>query len=428
VPSNWPEVTVTEVCQQIIDCVNKTAPIVTGPTSYKMIRTTNVRGGWVDTRNVKYVNDDVYRKWTRRGKPRPGDIILTREAPLGEVGMLRSSESVFLGQRLVMYRADPSKLDNRFLLYSMLDAFVQNQISALGSGATVEHMRVPDCERLRLRLPPLPTQQTIASVLSAYDELIENNRRRIQILEQMSQTIYREWFIRFRYPGHDAVPLVSSALGPIPEGWEVSRVDEAAQIFRGRSYRRDEIPQSGGVPFLNLKCINRGGGFRKSGLKRYTGPYKPAHEVRPGDIVIAVTDMTQERNIVARVARVPSLPEEFGVISMDLAKIIPTTIRNLYLYGVLRYSQFSEVVKNFANGANVLHLHPDRIAEYCFVRAPKDLQLRYAEAVDPMYNLADRLDLQTENLRAARDLLLPRLISGEIDVSNIDIDAENATA
>jgi type I restriction enzyme, S subunit len=187
-PNHWPEVTVAEVCSHIIDCVNKTAPAVTGPTPYKMIRTTNVRGGWVDVQNVKYVDEEVYRRWIRRGEPRPGDVILTREARLGEVGLLRSSEPIFLGQRLVMYRTDPAQLDNHFLLYSMIEDFVQNQIAALGSGATVEHMRVPDCERLRLRLPPLPTQQRIASVLSTYDRLIEKNRRRIQGHLQLHRT------------------------------------------------------------------------------------------------------------------------------------------------------------------------------------------------------------------------------------------------
>jgi type I restriction enzyme, S subunit len=307
VRSHWPEVTVSEVCDQIIDCVNKTAPTVTGPTPYKMIRTTNVRGGWVETQNVKYVDEEVYRRWTRRGEPRPGDVILTREAPLGEVGMIRSSEPILLGQRLVMYRADPSKLDNRFLLYSMLDTFVQNQIAALGSGATVEHMRVPDCERLRLRFPPLPTQQTIASVLSAYDQLIENNRRRIQILEQMSQTIYREWFTRFGYPGHEDVPLADSDLGPIPAAWKVSTVGTASTVVtRGISPKYDD---GSSLMVINQKCI-RGGRLALEKMRRHKSKVPEEKTAQFGDVLINSTG-------IGTLGRIAQVYEDLPGITVD---------------------------------------------------------------------------------------------------------------
>ena len=231
--SLWTKVLIKDACESIIDCVNKTAPAVEKPTQYKMIRTTNVKAGWVNLSAVKFVNEDVYKKWTRRGKPRKGDVILTREAPLGEVGMLRSNDTVFLGQRLVQYRADPYKLDNRFLLYSFQGDFLQGQIKSLGSGATVEHMRVPDAEKLVLLLPPLPTQRKIAAILSAYDDLIENNTRRIKILEEMAQALYREWFVKFRFPGHEKVKMEESEMGMMPEGWEVGTLEDALILQRG---------------------------------------------------------------------------------------------------------------------------------------------------------------------------------------------------
>ncbi len=200
--TEWPRVSVADVCETIVDCVNKTAPVVDQPTPYKMIRTTNVRDGWVDLNGLRCVDAATFEKWTRRQKPRRGDVILTREAPLGEIGMLRSDDHIFLGQRLVAYRANPIKLDNRYLLYAMLGDDMQGQIRSMGSGATIEHMRVPDCEKLTLRLPPLPIQRRIASILSAYDDLIENNTRRIAILEEMARRLYEEWFVRFRFPGH----------------------------------------------------------------------------------------------------------------------------------------------------------------------------------------------------------------------------------
>lgn len=231
---DWPRVCISDVCESIIDCVNKTATTVAEVTPYKMIRTTNVKGGWVNLSEVRYVSEEVFTKWTRRQVPKRGDVILTREAPLGEVGMLRSNDQVFLGQRLVSYRAEPRKLDNRFLLYSFQSADLQAQFKALGSGATVEHIRVPDCEKWILHLPPLNEQHRIASILSAYDNLIENNTRRIAILEEMARRLYEEWFVRIRFPGHEQVRMVESELGLIPEGWSTERIGNLIEFKKGK--------------------------------------------------------------------------------------------------------------------------------------------------------------------------------------------------
>jgi len=212
----WEEYEVGEVCSEVVDCINKTAPTVDEVTPYKMIRTPNVRDGYVRLDDVRYVTEEIYEEWTRRATPRPGDVILTREAPLGEVGMLRSSERTFLGQRLVLYRPDPEILDNRFLLYSLMTHKVQGQIEGFGSGATVPHMRVPDCERIKIRVPPLETQKKIGAILANYDELIENNRARIRRLEDMCEHLYQKWFVNYNFPGHEDVEMVDSRAGHVP--------------------------------------------------------------------------------------------------------------------------------------------------------------------------------------------------------------------
>lgn len=176
----WKRVRIDEACESIVDCVNKTAPKVAGPTPYKMIRTTNVRNGRVNLDSVNYVTEGVYRIWTRRQVPKRGDVILTREAPMGEVGMLLSDDTVFLGQRLVSYRADATKLDNRFLLYAFQSTDLQGQIHALGSGSTVQHMRVPDSNALRVWLPPLKDQSEIVACLNT----LRNETQRLESVYQ----------------------------------------------------------------------------------------------------------------------------------------------------------------------------------------------------------------------------------------------------
>ncbi|WP_416209787.1 restriction endonuclease subunit S [Nostoc sp. LEGE 06077] len=164
-----------------MDCINKTAPIVDEPSPFKMIRTTNIRNGRVNLDSVKFVTEQVYRQWTRRQIPRTGDILLTREAPMGEVGMLVTDDYVFLGQRIVSYRTNPDYLDNKFLLYAFQSDDLQNQIKAYASGSTVQHMRVPDTKALQIPLPSLPEQKRIVAIL---DEAFEGIDRAIANAEK----------------------------------------------------------------------------------------------------------------------------------------------------------------------------------------------------------------------------------------------------
>ena len=353
-----------------------------------------------------------------------GTLLITIAANIGDTAILDISGC--FPDSIVGFTPYPEKSDVIFVKY-LLD-HIKRRFENISRGTTQDNLSLEKLLSVPLTYPELSTQRKIAAVLSAYDDLIENNTRRIKLLEEMAQRIYREWFVDFRYPGHEAVPLVDSELGLIPEGWVVGRIGDHADVVRGRSYRGVDVVEDGGVPFVNLKCLERDGGFRTDGVKRYAGAFKPAHTVRVGDIVMAVTDMTQERRIVARAARIPRLNDEIGVFSMDLVKIVPSDISAEYLLGLLSYSDFADRVKAYANGANVLHLHPDRISDFRMAFAPPEIEERYAAVISPAQDLADALLLASVNLRATRDLLLPRLISGVVDVTDLDIAVSEAAA
>ncbi|WP_439518324.1 restriction endonuclease subunit S [Hydrogenophaga sp.] len=196
--ADWSQVRIEDACQSIMDCVNKTAPTASEATPYKMMRTTNVRNGVVSLASVNYVSEDVYKVWTRRQVPCRGDVILTREAPMGEVGMLESDEPVFLGQRLVSYRAEPTKLDARFLLYALQSEPLQRQIHAKASGSTVQHMRVPDSKNLLLPLPGLHQQLEAVAKLDAMREETRSlgaiYGRKIAALDELKKTLLHQAF------------------------------------------------------------------------------------------------------------------------------------------------------------------------------------------------------------------------------------------
>lgn len=419
--TKWDPMPLSSIVERVIDYRGKTPP--RSDVGIPTISAKHVKRGKVEHCGERFVSADTYSAWTTRGLIRPGDVLITTEAPVAEVARVPADRTYLITRRVIALQIDPAKACERFIMYSMLAEPHRRALANLGHGATVPRVFKEDILDFEIPMPPLDTQQVVGATLGAFDDLIENNRRRIEILEEMARLLYREWFVHFRFPGHEGVDLVDSELGPIPEGWERVAVSEIAEVVRGRSYRKAELVEDGGLPFLNLKCIDRGGGFRKSGLKRYDGKYKTAQETYAGDIVVAVTDMTQQRMIVGQAGRVPVLDSPFGIISLDLARVVPNEgVDREYLYGHFRYSSFSRKVKEFANGTNVLHLSPDRIKEHEFALAPGPLRDEYGDRVSPLYGLADNLSRQIDVLREARDLLLPRLVSGELDVSELELD------
>ncbi|MCB5412265.1 restriction endonuclease subunit S [Pseudogemmobacter faecipullorum] len=155
---DWETHSIADICSEMVDCVNRTAPVVEEKTPFRMIRTTNVRHGKVNLDVTRYVNEETFERWNRRLVPLPGDVILTREAPVGEVGILQES-GVFLGQRLFLYRPDTSRITSAFLCFQMQTDYLKNQFNQSGSGSTVKHISLPACQAFEIRVPPLNLQK-----------------------------------------------------------------------------------------------------------------------------------------------------------------------------------------------------------------------------------------------------------------------------
>ena len=411
--TDWVRVPISELCSAIVDCVNKTAPTVERPTPYRMIRTTNVKGGFIDVSSVRYVTEETYKIWTRRQIPRRGDIVLTREAPLGEVGLLRDDEGIFLGQRLVSYRVDPKKADNRFLLYALLSPDLQSQIQGLGAGATVAHMRVPDAERLSVLAPPLYLQQRIGSILSAYDDLIEVNRRRVAVLEEMARRLFEEWFVQFRFPCADGARRLPVGL---PTGWSMVKLsDVCSAITRGIAPKYDDSSRS---LVISQKCI-RGQRLDLGPARRQSKPAPVEKLVRPGDVLINSTGV----GTLGRVAQVEEVP---GGTTVDSHVTIVRAGPSLQVdYFGMAMQRLQPVFESMGAGATgQTELNRGRVAGIEIALPQAAVQTAFGEAVRPMRILVHRLLEQNGKLSDARDLLLPRLISGELSLTAAERELE----
>ena len=187
-----------DLCELIVDCPHSTEP--NEGQGYPIIRTPNIGPGYLNLDGVQRVGEEAYKRRNVRAVPQAGDLILAREAPAGNVGIIPDGEKVCLGQRTVLIRPDRSKADPAYLNYYLNAPKQRHKLLSNSNGATVSHVNMPIIHNLPVDLPPLPAQQRIAGVLSAYDKLIENNRRQIKLLEEAAQRLYKEWFVRPALP------------------------------------------------------------------------------------------------------------------------------------------------------------------------------------------------------------------------------------
>ncbi len=238
--------TLDDVCEFIVDCLHATAP--TQDAGYALIRTPNIGKGRLVLDGVYRVSENTYKKWTRRAVPRANDLVLAREAPAGNVAVIKDGQDVCLGQRTVHLRPDQSQADSDFLCYFMLTPYQQGMLLAGETGATSKHVNMKDIRRLPLEnLPPLEVQRRVGQVLSAYDDMIENNRRRIQLLEEAARLLYKEWFVHLRFPGHEHVSVIDG----VPEGWEPGTIANIGSIVTGKTpSKKRESYYGGSVPFI----------------------------------------------------------------------------------------------------------------------------------------------------------------------------------
>lgn len=348
-----------------------------------------------------------HNQWKTRG---PG-VVIGRKGTLGTVHYLKGN---FWPHDTTLWVKDFKGNNRRFIYYFIRPLHLEN----FDTGSSNPTLNRNHIHKIKVVFPKPYLQKKIAAVLSTYDDLIENNTRRIALLEKMAEEIYREWFVRMRFPGHKKVKSVKG----VPVDWDYDRASEFFSVVKGKSYGGDEVTEnSSHMPFITLKSFNRGGGYREDGLKYYSGRFNDDQIVLTDDIVMAVTDMTQNREVVGQVAKVPNFGNRGAVISLDVIKIVPKKVTGAFLYSYLRFSGFSKCIKEFANGANVLHLKSDLVTHQKINIPTMPLQLAFSEAVKPIYNQIDLLSASNKSMTEMRNMLHPRLISGKLSIENLEI-------
>lgn len=386
--TTWPRVPISSAYAGLYDGPHATPkPSIEGPIFLGIGNITE--DGHLDLSNVRHIAEQDFPKWTRRVEPRPGDIVFVYEAALNRYAIIPDGFRGCLGRRLALIRPDPEMALGQFLFYYFFSEDWRRTIAKNTlSGATVDRIPLTTFPTFELDLPSLETQEKIVAILTAYDDLIENNTRRIGILEEMARSMYREWFVNFRFPGHHNVEMVDSPIGPVPKRWSVKRLGDEVELAYGKALKAVER-EDGPVPVYGSSGVV---GHHSAGLVDGPGV------------------------IVGRKGNVGSVHwSDYDFYPIDTVFYVRTAISLFYVY-------FNFKTQNFLNNdAAVPGLNRNQAYSLSLLVPDEDTLAAFDDWMQPVFAQVRNLREKNAVLRRTRDLLLPKLISGKLEVSDLDI-------
>ena len=315
---------------------------------------------------------------------------------------MNRNEQFCLGQNTVCITPEHLRIQPTFLYCALNSDDLRNQIESLVGGASQGTISLKNIRTLQVPCPPLPVQKRIAGILSAYDELIENSQRRIKILETLARNLYREWFVHFRYPGHEKVKLVSSSLGEIPDGWEVKPFSAFASYVNGYPFKPAQLGKEG-KPIIKIKELKAG---IVANTPRNLGDEIPEkYNIHNGDVLFSWS---------ADLDTYLWMGGE-GLLNQHLFNVVPFDgISLAFCFHALKGSM--PRFRALSLGATMHHIKRSALDQVFTLLPPSPLRKRFEVLVEPMHQQLITLTKHVENLRKTRDLLLPRLLSGQINL------------
>jgi len=381
----WPIKRMDELCEITSSKRIFAADYVSeGVPFYRGKEITEKYNGKLDVSTELFITEAKFKEIEKKfGAPQTGDLLLTSVGTLGSVYVVKSSDRFYFKDGNLTWFRKLKGLDSQFLYYWIGSPPGKAELQKATIGSSQSAFTIVLLKGMEMQLPPLPVQRRIAGILSAYDELMENSQRRIRILESMARALYREWFVHFRYPGHESVPRIDSPLGPIPQGWEVKKLGDVLELNYGKALKKED---------------RRDGEFPVYGSSGIVGQHDTALVKGPGIIV----------GRKGNVGSVFWCVEDFFVI--DTAYFVTSSLPLRYLFYVLP-------TLNFLNSdAAVPGLSRNQAYTLEILIPPVSLLTKFCELANTFERQAATLHRQIQNLRQTRDLLLPRLLSGQVDL------------
>ncbi len=440
--SDWPLRSLSDVAHEITVGFVGTMSDQYVDDGVPFLRSLNVRPLRIDTSDVKYISREFHSS-LRKSALRPGDVVIVRTGKPGTCAVIPDELAEANCSDLVIVRCAKG-LRPAFLSY-WVTAMAGSHVSAHTVGAVQQHFNVGSAKLLRLPVPPLPIQDRVLAPLLAIDRRINLLCQTNVTLEAIAQALFKSWFIDFdpvraktegREPeGMDAATaalfpaeLEESALGLIPRGWTISTMAEHVTAERGLSYKGAGLCEAAdGVPMHNLNSVLEGGGYKYAGIKHYRGDFKDRHIALAGEIIVANTEQGHDHRLIGYPAIVPArFPRAIYSHHIFRVRLRPESpLTTSVLYHMLMAPYVREQVIGCANGSTVNMLKAAGLEIPQFVYPPAGLAQAFEHLARPIRAKAEANVERIETLSALRDCLLPRLISGQLRLPEVqDLVAE----
>ncbi|MBU3724760.1 MAG: restriction endonuclease subunit S [Burkholderiaceae bacterium] len=408
-----------DLCISITDCHHSTP--VWRDWGKIVVRNFNIKNGKLDLSSPSYTDEATFNERISRAKPEPGDLIITREAPMGEVCIIPKGVECCLGQRMVLIKPNPGKVNSQYLLYAMLSGFVQGQINQSDkTGSIVSNLRIPLLKELEI--PLIEGADKIAAVLSALDAKIDCNNRINAELEAMAKTLYDYWFVQFDFPAAYGKPYKSSGgkmvfnatlKRLIPEGWEDGTLDDLGQIVGGSTPSTERLSNFTlkGTPWITPydlsgnqgnKFITRGTqdvsdeGIKDASLKKLpAGTVLLSSRAPIGYMAIARTELTTNQGF-----------KSFIPVNGFSTAFIYYTVK-----GQLK------TITQYASGSTFKEVSAGVLKTVKIVLPKSSVVAQFTESVESIFKRQDVLEQENQQLAQLRDWLLPLLMNGQVTVA-----------
>jgi len=433
--ADWPTLSLREANVTLIDCDHRTP--AASDTGYPYVAIPQLRNGRIDLSDVRRITREQFVEWTRKAKPLPNDVVLSRRCNPGETAFVPPDLEFALGQNLVLLRADGTKVYPSFLRWLVRGPEWWEQIGKfLNVGAVFDSLKCADVPNFQLHIPPLAEQRAIAHILGTLDDKIDLSRRMNETLEAIARALFKSWFVDFdpvrakaegRDPGlpkalADLFPdsFAESGLGDMPEGWRLGVLGDVAEINAKTLSRADTLEA---IDYIEISEVMRGEIGTIVRYDRGAEPSRARRQLRHGDSVLSTVRPDRGAHFLCL------HPPTTLIASTGFAVLSPRDGNWAFLYSAVSRRELGGELGRLADGGAYPAVRPQAISAVPIV-IPKNSQvvIAFERLTAPLFERADRNRAKSRTFASLRDALLPKLISGELRVREVDRVVSRATA
>ena len=401
--ATWKDVVADLFCDSVRDGTHDSPKFV--EEGRFLITSKNIRNGRVILETANIISDQDFADINRRSKVDQWDVLFSMIGTVGEVCLVREEEPPFAIKNIGLFKVG-NELKAKWLYYYLCSPMTQALIRQSCRGASQQYIPLGELRNFPVRIPTKTgVMRKIVGILSAYDDLIENNRRRIALLEEAARLLYREWFVHFRFPGHEHVKIIDG----LPEGWERARVaDKFDTTSGGTPSRNNSDFFSGNINWVKTQELNEGPIFKTS------------EKITEEAIVHSSAKLLPSRTLLvsiygANIGRTGLLVLP-GSSNQACVALLPKRRNEDWIYAQLWIQQHREQIVGLAQGAAQTNISQKTLRSLTMIWPTSLLLNTFLDSVLSSYQQIECLCLQNLKLSQARDLLLPRLMNGEIAV------------